>query len=640
MAVMKMSALTLTGPKEELEPAALHMAASGCFQPFPIDRLVNDKNLRGKITAETENPYDELLKTVSQFWTLAQENLPMPEAANLTKDFTLTEARLQTEKVSQSLDALQKQNAALSGEEEKLEAVKALLEAFSETEFKPSALHGGEFLVSRFGKLSNENYERLISEDDAFVSVNLLSQTDKNSWLLIFAASDKQDSLQMLLDAFSFTEFSTDSIIRTLSSEDGDLLSAADKLLEKRRADAVDLQSAAAQLLESNRGHYEQLYSGLYTMQRVYEACRGHGEISGMFVMTGWVPAEKVDEIQTKILNEAPNTVILPEETKELNIPVPTLLNNNRLFSAFQEIVAMYSLPSRGDFDPSLLVAATFTFFFGFMFGDIGHGLIILLAAIYARKMNIVQRSFAFILKCAAVSSMIFGVLYGSIFGLEDVFPALWLSPMKETLKIMAVSVGVGFCTINLGMFLNVVKQYKAKNYAKMLFDGQGLAGLLLYWFVAVLVVVFSLNIKFSETVMNLLWAGAGLMLLLMLFKNVLARALFKEKTGGSVVMGAFGIVEVLLSFLSSTASFVRLAAFALNHVGLSMAVIMLSQLVRGLPCGTVIQFIVFAAGNVVIAVLEGLIVFIQTLRLEYHEFFGKFYSGGGKAFTPVRWEN
>ncbi len=640
MAVMKISALTLTGPKEELEPAALPMAASGCFQPVPIDLLVNDKNILGKITAGTENPYDELLKKVSRLWSLAQEKLPLPESSALTKDFTLTEARLQTEKVSQNIEALQQQNLRLSDEEEKLEAVKALLEAFSETEFSPADLQSGKFLVSRFGRLSNENYDRLISEEDAFVSVNLLTQTDKNSWLLIFALSDRKDSLQTLLDSLSFTEFSAAGLIQQLSSEDGDLLSAADKLLETYRTAAGDLKSAAAQLLEKDRRQYEQLYSGLYTMQRVYEACRGHGEISGMFVMTGWVPSEKVAEIQAKILKEAPNTAVLPEETKELNIPVPTLLKNSRMFSAFQEIVAMYSLPSRGDFDPSLLVAVTFTFFFGFMFGDIGHGLIILLAAIYARKMNIVQRSFAFILKCAAVSSMIFGVLYGSIFGLEDVFPALWLSPMKETLKIMAISVGVGFCTINLGMFLNVVKQYKAKNYAKMLFDGQGLAGLLLYWFAAVLVAAFSLDIKLSETVMNLLWAGAGLMLLLMLFKSVLARALFKENNGGSVVMGAFGIVEVLLSFLSSTASFVRLAAFALNHVGLSMAVIMLSQLVRGLPCGTVIQFVVFAAGNVVIAVLEGLIVFIQTLRLEYHEFFGKFYSGGGKAFRPVRWEN
>ncbi len=640
MAVMKMSALTLTGPKEELEPAALHMAASGCFQPVPIDLLVNDKNMREKITADTENPYDELLKKVSLLWSLAQEKLPMPESSALTKDFTLTDARLQSEKLSQNLEALQQQNLMLSDEEEKLEAVRVLLEAFSETGLTFDTLNGSDFLVSCFGKLSNENYDRLMSEDDGFVSVNLLVQSEKSSWLLIFAPLDGKDALKALLASLGFIEFSADEVIRSLSSEDSDLLSAVDKRLETYRAASGDLKSAAAQMLEKDRRQYEQLYSGLYTMQRVYEACRGRGEISGMFVMSGWVPSERVDEIQAAILKEAPNTVVLPEETKELNIPVPTLLKNSRMFSAFQEIVAMYSLPSRGDFDPSLLVAITFTFFFGFMFGDIGHGLIILLAAIYARKMNIVQRSFAFILKCAAVSSMIFGVLYGSIFGLEEVFPALWLSPMKETLKIMAISVGVGFCTINLGMFLNVVKQYKARNYAKMLFDGQGLAGLLLYWFAASLVVVFSLNIKLSETVMNLLWAGAGLMLLLMLFKSVLARVLFKEKNGGSVVMGAFGIVEVLLSFLSSTASFVRLAAFALNHVGLSMAVIMLSQLVSGLPCGTVIQFVVFAVGNVVIAVLEGLIVFIQTLRLEYHEFFGKFYSGGGKAFSPVRWEN
>ena len=129
-------------------------------------------------------------------------------------------------------------------------------------------------------------------------------------------------------------------------------------------------------------------------------------------------------------------------------------------------------------------------------------------------------------------------------------------------------------------------------------------------------------------------------MLVLMVFRDVLARYLLHEKgEGESPVLNMFEIVHSLLSFLSNTASFVRLAAFALNHVGLSLAVIMLSNMVHTLPGGIVMKGIVLVLGNLIIVGLEGLIVFIQTLRLEYYEFFGKFYKGGGSAFKPVGWK-
>ena len=145
---------------------------------------------------------------------------------------------------------------------------------------------------------------------------------------------------------------------------------------------------------------------------------------------------------------------------------------------------------------------------------------------------------------------------------------------------------------------------------------------------------------KISETAANIMWAGIGVMMLLMIFRDILARYLLRQKDEKeSVVLNLFEIMHSLMSFVSNTASFVRLAAFALNHVGLSMAVIMLSEMVHSLPGGIVMKGIILVVGNIVIVCLEGLIVFIQTLRLEYYEFFGKFYKGGGSEFKPVGWK-
>ncbi|NLK19248.1 MAG: ATPase, partial [Synergistaceae bacterium] len=132
-----------------------------------------------------------------------------------------------------------------------------------------------------------------------------------------------------------------------------------------------------------------------------------------------------------------------------------------------------------------------------------------------------------------------------------------------------------------------------------------------------------------------------GVLFLAILFSSVLDRLIFGpgEKGEGGVVH-TFSVFHALLSFLSNTASFVRLAAFALNHAGLSAAVFMLSDMVRNLPGGVVFRAAVLLAGNIIIVGLEGLIVFIQTLRLEYYEFFSKFYQGGGRPFSPVTWEN
>jgi V/A-type H+-transporting ATPase subunit I len=331
------------------------------------------------------------------------------------------------------------------------------------------------------------------------------------------------------------------------------------------------------------------------------------------------------------------------EETKDISysgIRIPTLLQNNPIFRAFQDIVSMYSLPSYGEIDPSPIVAISFILFFGFMFGDIGHGLMIFLGAMFMVKRGIMKRSFGQVIKSAAVSSMVFGVLYGSIFGMEDIIPALWLSPMHDTNKLLVIAICLGVFMISLGLVLNMIKQYRARDFGRLLFDGQGMAGLMLYWTMAALAAIYMTGTKIPELAADIMWGGIGVMMLLMIFRDVLARYLLHQKgEGESAVLNIFEIMHHLMSFVSNTASFVRLAAFALNHVGLSMAVIMLSEMVHSLPGGIVMKGIILIIGNVVIVCLEGLIVFIQTLRLEYYEFFGKFYKGGGSEFKPVGWK-
>jgi V/A-type H+/Na+-transporting ATPase subunit I len=642
MAVMKMVALTMIGPDSEMEPVARQMVLTGGFQPLPLDLLVNDRSLRSKVTTETENPYDELLNKVSTVWKIAGEMIPEPSPVTLTREFTLTAARRKVDQTSRRLEVWEKRRLVMTEEEELLTATKLFVEVLKGTEFGPEELAGGKFLIPFFGRLSNENYQRLTeSSEESPITVSELNVVGGNTWALVLTVKGYEESTRKLLEAVYFKEFSLKSIAEQLKGKDP--LSQVNKRIANHQRAIKGLAKAAKDMLREQRAEYELLYSQLYTMQRVYDVCKGRGEVSGMYVLSGWIPADTLAEIRKTVEEEAPMTTVMVEETKDITysgIRVPTLLQNNPFFRAFQDIVSMYSLPSYGEIDPSPIVAISFILFFGFMFGDIGHGLMIFLASSVLVKKGMMKRSFGQVMKYAAASSIIFGGLYGSIFGLENVIPALWLSPMHDTNKLLIVAICMGVFMISLGLVLNMITQYRAKDFGRLLFDGQGMAGLMLYWTMAALAAIYMTGTKIPEVAADIMWAGIGVLMLLMIFRDVLARYLLHQKDDGeSVVLNIFEIMHNLMSFVSNTASFVRLAAFALNHVGLSLAVIMLSEMVHSLPGGIVMKGIILVIGNIVIVCLEGLIVFIQTLRLEYYEFFGKFYKGGGSAFKPVGWK-
>jgi len=642
MAVMKMVALTMIGPDSEMEPVARQMVLTGGFQPLPLDLLVNDRNLRSKVTTETENPYDELLAKVTTVWKIAGEMIPDPSPVTLTKEFTLTAARRKVEQTSKRLEVWEKRRVVLSEEEGLLTATKLFVEALKGTEFGPEELASGTFLIPFFGRLSNENYQRLTeSSEESPITTNELTVLNGNTWVLVLTVKGHEESTRKLLEAVYFKEFSLKDIASQLKGVDP--LTLVNKRIANHQRAIKGLAKAAKDMLREQRSEYELLYSQLYTMQRVYDVCKGRGEVSGMFVLSGWIPADTLAVIKKTVEEDAPMTTVMVEETKDISysgIRVPTLLQNNPIFRAFQDIVSMYSLPSYGEIDPSPIVAISFILFFGFMFGDIGHGLMIFLGAMFMVKRGMMKRSFGQVIKSAAVSSMVFGVLYGSIFGMEDIIPALWLSPMHDTNKLLVIAICLGVFMISLGLILNMIKQYRARDFGRLLFDGQGMAGLMLYWTMAALAAIYMTGTKIPEIAADIMWGGIGVMMLLMIFRDILARYLLHQRDEKeSVVLNLFEIMHNLMSFVSNTASFVRLAAFALNHVGLSMAVIMLSEMVHSLPGGIVMKGIILVVGNVVIVCLEGLIVFIQTLRLEYYEFFGKFYKGGGSEFKPVGWK-
>ena len=252
------------------------------------------------------------------------------------------------------------------------------------------------------------------------------------------------------------------------------------------------------------------------------------------------------------------------------------------------------------------------------MFGYVGHWLVFLILGIILLIKK--KQTYGAILFAGGLSSVIFGVLYGSVFGKEDIIKPVLISPMNNINTMLVYGIAVGTVFILMAMFLNIVNGIKNKDFKKIFLDKNGVAGILLYAFVLICVAYYFLVGKMIVST-NIIIIIAIILVLIIMFNDQITNFLEKKKEKAStpIVEKIFEIIEMLLSFLSNTISFLRLAAFAINHAGLCMAVYLLANMTTG--AGIILIAIL---GYIVVLVLEWLIVGFQTLRLEFYVLFSE----------------
>jgi V/A-type H+-transporting ATPase subunit I len=252
----------------------------------------------------------------------------------------------------------------------------------------------------------------------------------------------------------------------------------------------------------------------------------------------------------------------------------------------------------------------------------VGHGAVILVAALRARRR---LGPFALFAVAAGLSSILFGFLYGSLFGYEHVLPAVWLPPLSDPLYMMGAALiwGIGFLT--LAGLLNIFNHLLAGDGRGALFANNGLLSLLFY--AGLLGIGFDF---YRQSDSGPWWSLLAWFSLASLFVfNLLEqRTALPER----ILVALIETFETIIGYISNTLSFLRVAAFSLNHVALAIAVFTLANLM-----GQTGHWLMIVFGNLFILVLEGAIVMIQVLRLEYYEGFTRFFAGDGRAFRPLK---
>jgi V/A-type H+-transporting ATPase subunit I len=376
----------------------------------------------------------------------------------------------------------------------------------------------------------------------------------------------------------------------------------------------------------------------------VADAIVSFGRLHYTYVVVGWVPTSRLAPLVSRLKQVSDGAYIETNTPKRSHkdSDVPVALNNPGILRSFQQLVTNYAWPRYGEIDPTFLLMLTFPLLFGMMFGDVGHGLVlVLLGALVAsgkvRALRTLASLGVTLIACGLVA-IVFGFLYGSIFGMESVLPALWLRPPESILEILTTAIGFGSILLTLGFVISIINAWTARDWGWMFFANNGLAGLLFYWsLVGLAAEAFLKRFFVPPLVLGVLAALAGLAIMLSemlrrLFEG--QRPLFETGVGSYVVLAFFELFETGISFLSNSLSYVRVGAFAVAHGGLSAVVFILAELVG--PSQAPGYWIVVTLGNIFVIGFEGLIVGIQTMRLEYYEFFSKFFRGGGKRYAPL----
>jgi V/A-type H+-transporting ATPase subunit I len=410
--------------------------------------------------------------------------------------------------------------------------------------------------------------------------------------------------------------------------------------------DHIEKQTTKIRQLHATYG--QQLQTLLWrvrTSRMLADAMANFGKLHYTYLIVGWVPSARL-EVLTQQLKQASRNILIDVtpfkrgEAQSQNVPVS--LQNPGILGSFQQLVTTYARPRYEEIDPTLLITLTFPLLFGAMFGDVGHGLVLALLGglLASRRVSALRgmASLGTVIATCGLAAVLFGFLYGSIFGLEDILPALWIQPMDNITQILGIAVGAGVLLLSLGFLLNIQNALMARDWGRFIFDHHGLAGLALYWSLLGLgagLIVKDLPIPVPAFALLAALAGLAVM-----FSEPLKhlvdghRPLIEGGFGMYLIQAAVELFENLISFLSNSLSYVRVGAFAVAHGGLSAVIFILADMVS--PDHGPGYWIVVVFGNLFIVGFEGLIVGIQTMRLEYYEFFSKFFTGGGTPYTPL----
>lgn len=626
--IAKMKLVSIYGKRSDLDKViAEELLGSDIEFENPLTVF---KNTRGFIPHTEGNPYDSVIRKFNEVFDYAgisHENIK-------SRDYNISTDELQRyiEAFNDQIHALSDKIKSMRDEVKNLESIKESLQPIADTNVHIEDLEKLRFIRARFGRMPIESYRNLGKYIENLPAYFALLKLEKDYALGIYFAP--KDAVKNVDHVFAALYFERLMISRPEEGTPAEIIEATNNKIKEISGEADALSEKMGKIIDVQRNDLIEAYASIKYYYEINEIKKYAVYAEHSFYMSFWAEEDVAERLQ-----KSSDTVVVEDPESLKDIQPPTKIKNFRIFSPFEEFVKMYGVPKYNEMDPTMFLGIVYTALFGIMFGDVGHGAVLFLIGLLMTALK--KGGFlGKLLIPLGVSSVIFGFVYGTMFGYEGehgIIKPLWFTPMENSAnmnKTLIYTVVIGVVIILLCMIFNIINGARQKNWQKIVFSQNGIAGIAFYILALYMGLSIFLGSPYPAAAIGI---GIAVSLVLIFLQEPLSKLAEKKKDwipkekGGFFVQSFFELFEILLSFVTNSVSFVRVGAFALNHAGMMSVVIMFINQTSGTA-----SIVIAVLGNLLVIGLEGLIVGIQVLRLGFYEMFSRFYDGDGREFKPI----
>ena len=633
-----MQAVNVIGLMNHIDEVITVLGESGVFHPDEVTNFYPD--VEGFTRLQTKNNYAEPLTNLKSALNQTKRKFPKKDVSDFNP--ALEELESFSAAVTEDIDALVDKINVCADKLHEAEKNLNLCKRFVGMNVEIEKVIRMNYMTARFGRIPNDSISKLEAyKDNEFVDFAVCTKDRTHSWGVYFAPKEEVEEIDKIFNGLFFEPIDLVNENETPTQKTEDYKKEI-PILKKQLDDA---QAELNKYIDDNFDVISRYLSKLEELY-LYAGIRTKAlQHNNSFIIVGWIPTANEKQLKSRLKKIRSVELDFSNAKDELDKNPPVKLKNCFFAKPFEFYTDMYGVPEYNEVDPTFFIAITYTVIFGIMFADLGQGFCLTIAGILMWKLK--KMAIGKILLPCGISAMIFGTIFGSVFGFEHVLdPMFRLFGFEEKpIEVMASenintiilgAIGIGVFLLLIAMFINVYTLLRRKDVGRALFGTSGVSGIIFY---GALVFGLAAEIFMGIHVMTLPYILGLIVLpfLLIFFAEPLADLVNGEEHwqpeswGGYIVENLFESIEVLLGYVTNTMSFLRVGAFVLVHAGMMLVVFVLAETVGGAG-----YWVVVVIGNALVMVLEALLVAIQVLRLEYYEMFSRFYSGEGKPFEPV----
>ena len=571
------------------------------------------------------------------------------------------------DKVAVDLQKIRDNQKYSQQEIHKLEEIKRQLAFFSNIDENIELSGKYMFLSLKTGTIPETKEKEFLSELQSLPSVQIKLGAELGLVTILLIAM-KRDLLRVekILQKFEWTDIDYTNDLNSLGVN---ALSEIDAKINNYKIKQEEAGNSAKELILSKKEMLDELWANLRMNELFYRMQSFYSKTSRTMIFSGWLPTSKKQTLESGIISITKGRCYLEwsdprdiKKEKNKNPDVPVEMKNPKFLSPFEMLVRNYAIPEYGTVDPTPIVAVAYLLMFGLMFGDVGHGFIVFLTGITGTLLTLKSAKIGIHKLCQLMiwcgcAAMITGVLFGSYFG-YGWFKPLWFNyhgiiaghpghgVVKNIYGILLITIYFGIAVIGLGLILNWVNCISKRDWFKLLMDKGGIVGGWMYGAGVAIAFYFVKHDYKGLPDSNLLFILLGLPAIFFMLKPPIEFYLHNKKGHAKkftiatlldfAMEWVVEMLEIFSGYLANTLSFMRVAGLGIAHVSLMIAFDQIAKMVTNDGSFNAWSILILIAGNVLVIGLEGLSAGIQSLRLNYYEFFSKYFSGTGKAYAPI----